>query len=344
MNRKLAFVTLLTSSISSASLWAAVCAGTTTGAQTGTAEPSKQSVAHWSIYSRSREEKAGEKLSRQIDQPGYLLEDPVVSAYLNRVAQRVLAASGSDRPVSVKVLLHPALNAVSIPGGRIYLTVGLLNGIESEDELASVLGHEIGHITARHWANLRSKRLILRASAVALPWVVPFGGLAGLGYQREQPRVMNAFTRKTEEEADSLGLKYLYKAGYDPSAFVSFLEKAAKIQEIDPHRGGLNAKDHPETADRITRARQEIKSFPAQQVRASVDPKEFAEIKSRLPVFGDGYQTTCLAFGTQHKPGQRVMVIKPTIIQPNEITNFMKDETPPVLKWEDAQWADDRAN
>jgi len=79
---------------------------------------------------------------------------------------------------------HLALNAVNIPGGRIYLTVGLLNGREKVGELASVLSPEFDLGTARHCANLRSKRLVLRASALALPWVVPFGGSAGYGYQR----------------------------------------------------------------------------------------------------------------------------------------------------------------
>ena len=282
-------------------------------------------------------------MAKQIEKPGYLLEDPVVSDYVNRVAQRILAASGSDQSVQVKLLLHPAFNAVSIPGGRIYLTVGLLDGLETEDELASVLSHEIGHVTARHWANLKSKRLVLRAGGLPLPWVVPFWGLAGHGYGRAQPHVMTAFTRKSEEEADSLGLRYLYKAGYDPSAFLSFLTKVSKIQERDPQGGSLNTKDHPETADRITKAQQEIKSFPARRAQTSADPKEFARIKSRLPVFGDGYQTTSFVFGTPHGPGRQVMVIKPTIVQPNEITSFMKDETPPVLKWQDPTWADDRA-
>jgi len=343
MNRKLASVILLASFISSFPICALVSAGATAADQTGSAEPSKQSVAHWSIYSRSREEKAGEKIAKQLDQPGFLLEDPVVSVYVNRVAERIQAASGSDRPVNVKVLLHPALNAASMPGGRIYLTVGLLNGIESEDELASVLGHEIGHVNARHWANLKSKRLVLGAAGWALS-VVPFGALAGFGYQKAQLHLMNAFTRRTEEEADSLGLRYLYKAGYDPSAFVSFLGKASNIQEKDPHKGGLNAKDHPATTDRITKAQQEIKFFPAQQLRARVDPKEFAEIKSRLPIFGDSFQTTQMVPETWHKPGQRAAVIMPTILQPKEITNFMKDETPPVLEWKDPQWADDRGN
>jgi predicted Zn-dependent protease len=343
MNRKLASVILVASFTSLASLiWTGVCRGATTGKETGAVESSKQNVGHWSVYSRSREEKAGEKIAKQIEQHGNLMEDPVVSNYVNRVAQRILAASGSKQSVNVKVLLHPAFNAFAMPGGRIYLTVGLVNGVESEDELASVLAHEIGHITARHWANLQSKRLVLRAGGLALPWIVPFGGLADLGYQRATPHVMAAFTRGTEEEADSLGLKYLYRAGYDPSAFVSFLRKASNIEDQGTQRDRRHTNDHPETAGRITKAQQGIKSFPARPVKTSEDSKEFADIKGRLPTFGDGYQTTRLVFETRPKPGQQVTVIQPTIIQPKEITNFMQDETPPVLKWKDSQWADDR--
>ena len=319
-------------------LFPAFCKSATAEQTARIGQISDPTKVRWSLYSQSREEKAGKKIAKQIEKPGNLLQDQVVVDYVNRVAKKVLAASGSDRPVNVKVLMMPAFNAFGIPGGNIYLTAGLLKGLDSEDELASVLGHEIAHVAARHWANQQSKRLLLRASSSAIAAFVPFGlgNVADLGYDRTQPRLLDAFSRQEEEEADALGLQYIYRAGYDPSGFISFLQKATKIEENDPEQSQKDIKDHPQTASRIAKAEQEITKFPVKREQSASAALEFTAMQDRLPEF-EAAKTTRLVF-TNRKP------MPPSIINPSEIRNFMHDETPPVLKWKDSSTADDGGN
>jgi len=316
-----------------------ICEAATVEQTTDTNRLNDPTKVRWSLYSQSREEKAGKKIAKQIEKPGNLLQDPVVVDYVNRVAKKVLAASGSDRPVNVKVLLLPAFNAFSIPGGTIYVTAGLLKGLDREDELASVLGHEIGHVAARHWANQQTKRLLLRTSSYAIAAFVPFGlgGVADIGYDKTQPHLLDAFSRQEEQEADSLGLKYIYRAGYDPSAFISFLQKASKIEENDLEKSQENTKDHPQTESRIAKAEQEISAFPLKPAQSPEAAKEFVAIQERLPDFELGTQTARLTF-TTHRDTPA------SIVNPTEIKKFMQDETPPVLKWKDPSTADDDGN
>jgi len=305
--------------------------------QNSNPDPTDRTKVRWSLYSQTREAHAGDKLAKQIEKPGSLLPDHVVVDYVNGVAKKVLAASGSDRAVTVQVLTLPAFNAFSIPGGTIYVTVGLLKGLDSESELASVLGHEVGHVTARHWANQQSKRTLLRTSSFAISAFVPFGSVGDIGYNKAQPHLLDAFSRQEEYEADSLGLKYISKAGYDPSAFISFLRKAAKIEENDPEKRQKKTKDHPQTEIRIAKAEQQIAALLLQRGQTTEAGKEFMAMQGRLPG---------LIF---EKPTTRITITSyrntpPSIVNPTEITDFMPDETPPVLKWKDPSQADDDGN
>ena len=320
-------------------LFSPVCKSATAEQTASIGQSRDPTKVRWSLYSQSREEKAGKKIAKQIEKPGNLLQDHVVVDYVNRVAHKVLTASGSDRSVNVKVLMMPAFNAFSIPGGTIYLTAGLLKGLDSEDELASVLGHEIAHVAARHWANHQSKHVLLRTSSYAIAAFVPLGlgNVVDIGYDRTQPHLLDAFSRQEEQEADALGLKYVYRAGYDPAAFISFLQKASKIEENDPEKSQKDMKDHPQTASRIAKAQQEIMAVPLPRAQTPEAALEFASIQERLPDFALGTQSTRLTFSTHRDT-------PPSIVNPTEIKNFMQDETPPVLKWTNPSKADDDGN
>lgn len=312
-------------------MFASVCRSATVDQTTGAAQSIYHTKTRWSIYSERREEKTGRKIANRIDRPEYLLQDQVVVDYVNRVARRLMASSGSERRVDVKVLMNPAFNAFTIPGGRIYLTVELLKKLDSEDELASVLGHEIGHVTARHWANHQSKRLLMRVGGNVVAAVVPGGAAAN---DIATPRMLNAFRREEEQEADSLGLVYDYRAGYDPSAFVSVLKKAKTIEESDPESSQKNIKDYPQTASRIARVEREITAFPDKRVQTAAAAKEFAAVQERLSAFELGPPTTLITFT---KP----RAIPPSFVNPTKITKFLQDETPPSLTWKDPSSADD---
>jgi predicted Zn-dependent protease len=336
MNRRLAPIILLCSLP-----WLALCKSAIAQDAPGSDQTGNQRIARWSIYSRDQEEKAGEKLARKIEQSDFLLSDPVVLGYVNRVAQRVLASSNCDQRVTVKVLLDPAFNAFSLPGGRIYLTVGLLRRIGTEDELAVVLAHEIAHVAARDWGNQRSKGIVLRMGEWTLPWLIPFGGLADLGYQRAMPGVLNDFSRRAEEDADSRSLEYLYKAGYDPAAFVSFLRKASRIDENDAQLAHRDNKDELQLANRIAKAERKVSQLPKRRAPTSAAPQEFAQTQQRLPDIGEGQEATRMALNPARKSRRISMTVEPKIDEPKEIRSFLKDETPPTLKWNDSRQTED---
>jgi predicted Zn-dependent protease len=264
--------------------WAALCTATTLATTVGRDQTSNPRLAQRGIYSRRLEERAGQRVALRIEQPGYLLQDAAVSAYVNRVAQRILAKSSSDQPVMVKVLVYPAFNAFSIPGGRIYLTVGLLKRLASEDELAAVLAHEIAHATAHDWANQRTQLILLQARQRTAWRGIPSRGLAGFGRGRAYANVLAAWRRRAEENADARGLDYLYGAGYDPSAFVSLLKKVSTIEEQNPLWPQVNALNYRETAIRVATLENRVSSLPARKRRHKKHSKDFVRMERRLGV------------------------------------------------------------
>jgi predicted Zn-dependent protease len=264
--------------------WATLCSGTTPEATVGRDQTSNRSPAEGGIYSRRLEERAGLRIALRIEQPGSVLQDPKVSAYVNRVAQRILARSNSDQQVKVKVLMYPAFNAFSIPGGRTYLTVGLLQRLASEDEMAAVLAHEIAHATAHDWANQRTQLILLRARQRTAWRGIRSGGLAGVGRERANARVLAAWRRRAEEDADVRGLDYLYRAGYDPSALVSLLKKASAIEEQSPQWPHVNALNYRETAVRLARVEHRVSSLPARKTHHWKRSKKFVAMQRHLAV------------------------------------------------------------
>ncbi len=252
--------------------WATLCAAST------------PRLAQWDIDLRRLEERAGLRMALRIEQSGSLLQDPAVLAYVNRVAHRILAKSSLDQQVMVKVLAYPAFNAFSLPGGRIYLTVGLLKRLASEDELAAVLAHEIAHATAHDWAKERSKLILLRARQRTAWQGIPSRGMAGFGHSRAYANLLAAWRSRAEVNADARGLEYLYRAGYDPSAFVSLLKKVSTIEEQNPLWPRVNAQNYREVAVRIAMLENRVGSLPARKRHRRKRSKDFVKMERRLGV------------------------------------------------------------
>ncbi len=264
--------------------WAAVCIGSSSVTSAGRDQTSNRSPAQQDMDSQRLEERVGQRLALKIEQPGSLLQDPKVFAYVNRVAQRILASSNSDQQVMVKVLVYPTFNAFNLPGGRIYLSAGLLKGLASEDELAAALAHEIAHATAHDWANQRTQLIRLRARQSTAWRGVRSRGFAGLGRERANANVLAAWRRRAEEEADARGLDYLYQAGYDPSAFVSLLQKASTIEEQNPLWSHVSAQNYRDTALRLAILENRINSLPARKRHHKKHSKDFGKMERRLGV------------------------------------------------------------
>src|SRR3989304_7718362 len=180
------------------------------------------------FYSLEREMALGKSLAQEVERSAKLIDDPVVSEYINRVGQNLVRNSDARVPFTIKVIDSDAVNAFALPGGFFYVNSGLILRAESEAELAGVMAHEIAHVAARHSTKRETKGQLAQLATIPLILLGP-GGWAGSGiYQGLNfaiPLTFLKFSRGDENEADYLGLQYMYKTGYDPNAFVSFFEK-----------------------------------------------------------------------------------------------------------------------
>jgi predicted Zn-dependent protease len=189
---------------------------------------------------------------------GGAYESSRLDAYVGGVAQRLWrVAEVEGFTLRVTVLNSPQVNGFALPGGGIYLTRGLVALADDEAQLASVIGHEIGHISARHIAQ-RYSRQVLSDWGVNVVGTVSFDLLSDTVADRARV-YLGGYTREQEAEADLLGIRYLKRAGYDPTAAVRFLDKLQRFAALDGQDldGGAGAPQyvatHPQTAARRQR-------------------------------------------------------------------------------------------
>ena len=242
-------------------------------------------VAHRSMISEQKEIAIGKRYATEIDRSARIIKDPVINEYVNRVAQNVARNSDLKIPLTVKVLDDPSINAFALPGGFLYVNSGLLKAANEEDQVAGVVAHEIAHVAARHWASQMTKATILQYAMIPLMFTpMSFPVYIGLseGLNLGIPMAFLKFSRNDEAEADYLGIQYMYKAGYDPNAYVAFFGKI--VQEARSNPGSVPSifADHPPTPDRIIKAEKEIQTILPQKPEYLVSTSEFNDMKTRL--------------------------------------------------------------
>jgi beta-barrel assembly-enhancing protease len=172
---------------------------------------------------------------------------------------------------------------MALPGGFFYVNSGLVLAADEEAELAGVMAHETAHVCAHHAAREMTRANYAQLGTIPLIFI---GGWAGYGiYEAANiaiPLTFLQFSREFEAQADYLGVEYMYRAGYDPQAFVTFFEK---IQDLQKHKPGAVARalsDHPQTPDRIAHSQEEIAKILPPRDEYLVTTSEFDEVKSRL--------------------------------------------------------------
>lgn len=186
------------------------------------------------------------------------------SAYIREVGARVTARSniaGGGNAFRITTLNSPVMNAFAVPGGYLYVTRQLVALANDEAELASVLGHEAGHIAARHSSERKRAGIFSQILVAGLGVLTGSSQLANLAGQVTQGVVLS-YSRKQELEADDLGVRYLAAAGYDPTASASFLASLGAATSLEARTVGRNderstpswARSHPLSADRVIRA------------------------------------------------------------------------------------------
>lgn len=238
-------------------------------------------MGNW--YSIETDIKLGKQYSQMVDSSSKLVSDPVVTEYVNRLGQNLVRNSDAQVPFTFKIIDSDVLNAMSLPGGFVYINTGTILAADEEAELAGVMAHEIGHVCARHATRQMTRGQY--AGLATIPLIFVGGGIGYAVYEASGlglPVAFMSFQRSFEAEADYLGLQYMYKAGYDPQAFITFFEKVQAQEKKKPGFMDKTFASHPQTPDRIEASQKEIATILPAKAEYTVSTSEFDDVKSRL--------------------------------------------------------------
>ncbi len=212
-----------------------------------------------------KEKQLGEEFFLEVQNYYPIATDPFITSYINRVGRRLAAQVG---PQSYQyrffVLDDPTPNAMAVPGGYIFITTGFIRAMEREGELAGVLSHEISHIYARHLAKQMDKsKGVTIATLVGSLAAVLLGGPAAAailtGTQAAGQSAMLQYSRDHEREADSLGFKWMLKAGYNPRDMINVFRKLSKQRWYQGGEVPIYLSTHPNTDDRLSDFNHQLK-------------------------------------------------------------------------------------
>ena len=233
--------------------------------------------------STEKEVKLGREFAAEVDRQSKFIDDPVVTEYINRVGQNIVLHSDAKVAFTIKVIDSDEVNAFALPGGFFYVNKGLILAADNEAELAGVMAHEIGHVAARHAMENQTKMTF--AEYLAMAGSIFIGGIPGLIYQNTAGLglmgMFMKFSRSNEEEADRLGVQYMYAAGYDPNAMATMFEK---LEAKNKKKPGLIARafaSHPAPPERRASALALAARFPEHEEYV-ISSSEFQRVKGRL--------------------------------------------------------------
>ncbi|MSP98736.1 MAG: M48 family peptidase [Betaproteobacteria bacterium] len=243
-----------------------------------------------SVLSPQMERKLGESVMRdiRINEPGYV-DDPEVNEYLNGLGYRLLSAiPGGRQDFEFFAVREPTINAFAFPGGFVGMHTGLLTAADSESEVASVLAHEITHVTQRHIARLFGAQqkmqlptMIAMAAAILAARSRPdLASGAAMAAQGAAIQGQLGYSRDFEREADRIGFQTLQAAGFDVRAMPTFFEKLQRFTRIsDDGTAPGYLRSHPLTADRVADAQNRAQNAPYHQ---HADSLEFHLVRAKL--------------------------------------------------------------
>ena len=236
------------------------------------------------LYSIQKEIALGQQLAREVTRQSKILDDPIISEYVNRIGQNLVRNSDAKVPFTFQVIDGDEVNAFALPGGYVFVYTGLIKVASEEDEFAGALAHEIAHVAARHMTCQATKSQIAGVAG-AIPGVL-LGGWTGLivgqATNAAIPMTFLSFTRRDESEADYLGVQYMYAAGYDPTGAVSIFEKLESMQKTKPGAVAKVFATHPMDSDRIDRTEKEIQRILPSKPEYIVTTSEYRGMRDRL--------------------------------------------------------------
>jgi predicted Zn-dependent protease len=294
--------------------------------------------------STEKEVRLGRELAAEVDRQAKFVDDPTITEYVNRVGQNIVLHSDAKVPFTIKVIDSDEVNAFALPGGFFYVNKGLLLAADNEAELAGVMAHEIAHVAARHAVENQTKGSLLEYAALA--GSIFIGGIPGMIYQNTAGigllGIFMKFSRGAEEEADKLGVQYMYAAGYDPGAMATMFEK---LEAKNKKKPGLIARafaSHPAPPDRRQSALALAARFPEHEEYV-ISSSEFQRVKGRLLRLSNARASTAGAIAAGDEGGapgrptlkRRQPTPDDTTTTPTDGEQPKSTEAPPKLKKND---------
>jgi len=245
------------------------------------------------FYSLEKEMALGKALAQQVQRQAKMVDDPLLSEYLNRLCQNLARNSDALVPLSCQLIDGEEPNAFALPGGYIFVYTGLIKIADEEDELAGAVAHEIAHVAARHMTRQATKNEI--ANMATIPLSVLLGGWTGYAARQGAglaiPMTFLKLNRADESEADYLGVQYMYAAGYDPNGALSIFEKIESLRKTKPGLMARVVSTHPMDADRIRKTQEEIEQILPDKPEYVVSTSEYRAMRDRLIGLGDRRKT-----------------------------------------------------
>jgi predicted Zn-dependent protease len=254
------------------------------------------------FYSIEREIALGKQLAAELERQVKLVDDPILSDYVNRVAQNIARQSDIAIPVTVRIVESGDLNAFTLPGGHVYITSAMLRLTESEAEMAFVLAHELGHVAARHATREATRGQLLELGTVPLSVLGGWSGFAIRGLAGPSAKLgFLKGSREFESQADRLGIDYLDRSGYDPTAAVDVFERIEATERKRPGALARLYEDHPVTASRIEHTQKHLNEISGRRDAYVINTSDYEEMRLRMAAV-EQRRTGQLEEGNQNGP------------------------------------------
>ncbi|HEX4275455.1 MAG TPA: M48 family metallopeptidase [Bryobacteraceae bacterium] len=235
------------------------------------------------FYTLEQELALGKQLAIEVEKEAKIVDDPIVSEYINRIGQNLARNSDVTFPVTFKLIESDEINAFTLPGGYVFIDTALFKLSANEAELASAIAHEIGHAAGRHATRQASRNQLIGMGTIPL---AIFGGIGGLAARQAvnlgEPMAFLKFSREFENEADLLGLQYLWKAGYDPTASIDLFEALESTERRQPGSVAKLFRTHPLTPDRIEKTQKNIDAILPSREQYVINTSEYEQVRARL--------------------------------------------------------------
>lgn len=219
----------------------------------------------FNLFSKQQDVQLGQEAAAQVRKQMTVINDPVLTNYVNQVGKRLASAPEARRsgfPFTFEVVADPTINAFALPGGPMFINTGLLKAVDSEAQLAGVMGHEMSHVILRHGTNQATKAKMIELPAMLAGQAAGgtmMGKLAQAGIGLGANSVLLKFSRSAESQADLTGSHIMAESGYNPMEMARFFEK------LSAQGGGRTLQflsDHPNPGNRERAIEQEAAALP----------------------------------------------------------------------------------